>query len=105
MTEVSDPRVRGIVVSGVEVSRDLGYAKIFVFAPVALDRAREAPPGTARSPADTSLAGVRHAAPFLRRRLAAKLNIRAVPALRFELDPTPERAERIESLLDGSAKS
>ena len=85
--EVSDPRLHGVTVTDVRVDRELAYADVFV----------SAVEGTARK--DEILAGLEHARGFLRRQLAARVELRQFPHLRFHWDPTPERAERIEVLL------
>jgi ribosome-binding factor A len=36
---------------------------------------------------------------FLRRQLAARIDLRVFPRLRFHWDPTPERADQIERVL------
>ncbi len=43
---------------------------------------------------------VRHALPFLRRRLGEELGLRVVPKLRMRLDETPDQAARVEHLLE-----
>ena len=44
-------------------------------------------------------AGLRSAAPFVRRELGKRLHIRRVPELHFEIDRVHEEAQRIERLL------
>ncbi len=85
--EVADPRLQGVTVTDVSVDRELAYADIFV----------SAVEGSVRK--DEILAGLEHARGFLRSQLAARVEIRQMPRLRFHWDPTPERAERIEQLL------
>jgi ribosome-binding factor A len=53
--------------------------------------------GVARS-ADI-LAGLESASGFIRRTLAARVELRAFPRLRFHWDMTPENADRIEQVL------
>ncbi len=86
-TAVRDPRVREVTVTAVEISPDLGSARVFV-------RLR----GGAEEHAE-SLAGLEAAAPFLRGTLGKSLHVRRVPALRFLEDRSDERARRIEELL------
>lgn len=86
-TEVRDPRVGLPTVTGAEVTPDLWMARIFVR------------PGLTREDEGELLEGLEAAAPFIRRRLGDLLTLRRVPELRFELDRTLERAERIESIL------
>lgn len=85
--EISDPRLSGISVTGVKVDRELTYADIFVSALEGHERAPEI------------MAGLEHANGFLRKQLAARIELRVFPRLRFHWDPTPERAEHIERLL------
>jgi ribosome-binding factor A len=47
------------------------------------------------------LAGLESASGFFRRILAAKVELRAFPRLRFHWDPTPENADHIEKVLAG----
>jgi ribosome-binding factor A len=86
-TEVQDPRVIGITVTDVKVDRELAFADIFVSAVEGQERSKEV------------LAGLRSASGFLRRALAARVELRAFPLLRFHWDPTPERADQIERVL------
>lgn len=85
--EVKDPRVGIVTITGVETSRELDSARVFVH--LIGDETRRA----------EALEGLQHAAGYLRTRLARSLRLRKVPELRFELDSTLERATRIERLL------
>lgn len=86
-TEVQDPRVSGVTVTDVKVDRELAYADVFVSAVEGRERQKEI------------LAGLRSATGFLRRELAARVDLRVFPRLRFHWDPTPERADQIERIL------
>lgn len=85
-TEVRDPRVGIVTITGVDTARDLGSARIFV-----------------RSLNDEALPemleGLDAAAPFLRSKLGQLLHIRKVPELRFQEDRSLEGARRIEEVL------
>lgn len=85
--EVSDPRLLGISITGVKVDREITYADIFVSAVEGQERAAEV------------LEGLDSARGFLRRQLAARIELRVFPRLRFHWDPTPEKADHIERLL------
>jgi len=85
--EINDPRLEGISITDVKVDRELTYADIFVSAVEGVQRSREV------------LEGLEHASGFLRHELAAKIELRVFPRLRFHWDPTPENADRIERLL------
>ena len=86
--DISDPRLGGVTVTDVTVDRELAFANIYVSALEGLERA------------DEILEGLNHAYGFIRRELAERVDIRSFPNLRFHWDPTSERAEYIEKLLD-----
>ena len=85
---VHDPRLEGIYITDINVDRELAVANIFVSALEGQEREKEI------------LAGLNHAKGYLRSQLASKIELRTFPELRFFWDPTPERAERIEHLID-----
>ena len=85
--EISDPRLHQIFVTDAKVDRELAFADIYV----------SAVEGSARSA--EILDGLEHASGFLRHELAARIELRVFPRLRFHWDPTPENADRIERLL------
>jgi len=87
MQEINDPRLAGVLITDVTVDRELAYADIYVSALEGKERSAEA------------IQGLEHAAPFLRRTLADRIELRVFPRLRFHWDPTPERADHIEKLL------
>lgn len=85
---VHDPRLNGIFITDINVDRELTFANIFVSALEGKQRETEV------------IAGLNHAKGFLRSQLASKIQLRTFPELRFFWDPIPERAEKIEKLLD-----
>ncbi len=85
--EVADPRLAGIQITDVKVDRELAFADVFVSAVEGADRSAEV------------LRGLNHAAGYFRSELAARVDLRAFPKLRFHWDPTPEHADHIERLL------
>jgi ribosome-binding factor A len=85
--QVRDPRVGDVTITGVDVSADLGVARIFV-------RSMEGGENLARS-----LEGLEAAAPFLRTALGKVLHVRRVPELRFREDRSYAGAQRIEEVL------
>jgi ribosome-binding factor A len=94
--EVKDPRLGMVSVSGVEVSRDMGHAKVFIS--VLGDE----------EVAANSLEVLTHAAGFLRHELGRRMLIRSVPQLRFIHDRSLETGARMSALIDkalGSKKS
>jgi ribosome-binding factor A len=89
-TEIKDPRVGFVTVTGVKTSPDLRHARVYVSV-LGDDGAREA-----------SLDGLRSAHGFLQHRLAAELSLKHTPALTFEYDDSIDKGMRITELLDES---
>lgn len=87
--EIRDPALSGVslVVSEVRVSPDLRNATAYV-TPFGGGRATPA-----------LLEGLARAAPWFRAQIAQKLRLRHAPAIRFEADPSFDRADRIDRLL------
>ena len=85
--ELSDPRIKGIFITDVNIDRELAFANIYISAIEGSVRAKEA------------LAGFNNASGFIRRNLAGRVKLRSFPQLRFHWDPTPEKADQIEGIL------
>lgn len=88
MGEINDPRLVGISITDVNVDREFAYANIFVSAVEGHVRQAEI------------LQGLESAKGYLRKQLSDRVELRTFPQLRFHWDPTPERADHIERLLD-----
>ena len=76
-----------VTVTGVDVTQDLRYARVFVSV-MGSDEERA-----------TTFEGLVSLAPHLRSRLAKSLRLRFAPELEFRSDPSIEHAARIETLL------
>ena len=74
LTELQDPRVRDVTVTGVEASGDLRYAKVMVS--VMGDETRQ----------NLTLRGLQSAAGFLQAKIADRIDLRYTPRLTFVLD-------------------
>ena len=86
--DVKDPRVVGLVtVTGVDVTRDLRSAKVFVSI-LGSDAERAA-----------TFDGLASVAGHLRARLGRALRLRLAPEITFKQDESVARAARIETLL------
>ena len=86
--DVKDPRVVGLVtVTGVDATRDLRQAKVFVSIM-----------GTPEERAST-MEGLASVAAHLRSRVGRALRLRLAPEITFRYDETVSHAARIESLL------
>lgn len=84
--EVKDPRVGFVGISDVEVTRDLAHAKVYVTV-FEEEKAAE------------TIAALKHAAGYLRRRLGQEMRIRAVPELHFLHDASVETGARMDELI------
>src|SRR3982750_1837817 len=85
---VKDPRVVGLVtVTGVDVTRDLRHAKVFVSI-LGSDAERAA-----------TLDGLGSVASHLRSRIGRALRLRLAPEIAFKLDQSVAHAARIQTLL------
>jgi ribosome-binding factor A len=85
---VSDPRLTDVVVTRVKITPDLRLAKVAVHS-LAVDG------GDSRS----ILAGLEAAAPYFKREVAAGLDLRYTPDLRFFWDEQLDEVRRIDALL------
>ncbi len=88
--EVRDPRLNGVIISTVKVSRDLSVAWIYYSI---LDLAGSL---------EEMRAAFDSASGFLRGRLASELSVRRVPELRFEYDDTAQQGTALEQLIDAA---
>lgn len=87
--QVKDPRVGMVTITGVELTPDYAYATVY-FSVLPDDEAAVA----------STLAGLRHAAGFLRSQLGRRVRIHTTPELRFVHDASVGRAMAISKLID-----
>ncbi len=87
-TDLKDPRIGFVTVTGVRTSPDLSHATVYVSV-LGDERRRE-----------QTLAGLRSAHGFLQARLA-ELRLKRTPTLRFAYDDSVDRGMRISELLEG----
>lgn len=85
--EVRDPRVGLATITAVQTSPELDHAKVYVTSLGDADEREEI------------IAGLRSAAPFVRKQLSGRLHMRRIPELHFEEDRVLAEAMRIEQLL------
>lgn len=86
---LSDPRLKMVSVTGVDVSRDLSHAKVF-FTQMGVDDAQAA--------AETTSA-LDRASGFLRSEIGRTATLRTVPKLRFCFDESVGRGRDMETLI------
>jgi ribosome-binding factor A len=87
-TDLHDPRVGFVTVTGVKTSPDLRHARVYVSVL-----------GDEQSRAD-SLLGLQSAHGFLQSRVSSALRLKHTPQLNFEYDDTVEKGMRIHELLE-----
>ncbi len=93
--EIKDPRLGMVTVSGVTVSRDLGYADVYVtlLGDDDAERIKE------------NLAVLKRASGFLRSQIARRIKLRHVPELRFHFDESVVRGHKLSSLIDEAVET
>jgi ribosome-binding factor A len=87
LTELRDPRVKNVTVVGVEVLPDMKSAKVFVSIMGSEKEQRLA------------LAGLQHAAGFLQRKIADRIETRYTPRLTFVLDKGVKNSLQVARIL------
>ena len=93
--ELGDAELARMVVTSVEVTKDLSIARVLVRS-LANEDDREA--------RDKLMRRLRKATPRLRRALGPRLELRRVPELRFEFDTGADASARVSELLAEIAK-
>ena len=90
--EIKDPRLDAMItVSGVKVSKDLGYADIYVTV-----LGKEDNPEVIAE----NMAILKQAAGFLRGRIGQSIKLRVVPQLRFHYDESVQRGQHLSNLIE-----
>lgn len=88
--EVKDPRVGLVTITAVEVSRDVGHAKVFITV-MGQDSAADIA---------QSIKVLNSAAGFLRMQLAKEMKLRSVPQLHFHYDESVSRGAHLSALIE-----
>lgn len=91
--ELRDPRIGMVSVTGVDVSRDLGHARVY-FTAMGRDSSEEAKESTE---------ALNRAAGFLRSQLSRDSSMRSVPQLKFYFDTSVGRGRELEDLIQRAA--
>ncbi|MCD6581195.1 MAG: 30S ribosome-binding factor RbfA [Desulfuromusa sp.] len=87
MYNIRDPRVTPVTLTGVQMSRDIGSARIYY---TVSDESTE------RKNAEK---GLKSAAPYIRRELGKIMQLRFVPEIRFVYDKSIGYGQKIDALL------
>lgn len=94
-TEIRDPRVGMVSVTGAKVSRDLAHADVYV-----TFLGKNSP-----EEIEESLKALNSAAGYLRSLLAKNINLRSTPKLRFNFDDSSIRGNYLSGLIDKAVAS
>ncbi|MBQ0213098.1 30S ribosome-binding factor RbfA [Proteus vulgaris] len=98
--EVKDPRIGMATVSGVEISRDLAYAKVFVtFLNLSGGEKSE------EEMVEDGLTALNEAAGFIRSLLGKAMRLRIVPELTFAYDNSLVEGMRMSNLVSNVVKN
>jgi ribosome-binding factor A len=92
ISEVSDPRLKNLVITEVELTKDLRLARVFY-------------EGGLSSDTKEISRGLSKAVAFFRRRIGSNLDLKYVPELRFESDSHSTNVNRILAVLEEVQKA
>jgi len=93
--EMRDPRVDLVTIAEVRVTRDLGYADVYVSSV----RATEA------DQRDELVAALNGAAGYLRTAIAKRSTMRTTPRLRFHYDEVARRGAELDALIERAVQA
>jgi len=88
--ETKDPRLQGVSLTSVDLSRDLSVARVYF----GLLNPADSP--------DAALEGLGKASGFLRAKLGTAIKVRHVPELRFIHDDSAEHGAKISELINSA---
>ncbi|MDG2228850.1 MAG: 30S ribosome-binding factor RbfA [Gammaproteobacteria bacterium] len=91
--KIKDKRLKTIIITEVNLSRDLGYAKIY-FTSLNQDNQNK-----------NNIDILNKASGFLRKEISNKLSIKKVPELTFIFDTKEEEANHINKLIDSAIEN
>lgn len=104
--EVNDPRIGMVSVTGIDLSRDLAHANVYVTVMNSVHgEGSESNSGDAAGELDKleiteNIKTLNRAAGYLRSLLAKRLKLRTTPKLQFHYDNSVTRGQRLSSLID-----
>jgi ribosome-binding factor A len=93
LQHTGDERFRKVTVTGVEMNRDLSYAKVYVT--VLLDDATEI---------RSVVKALNNASKYFRHRLGEAVQLRILPELKFIFDEATVKGFRLSDLIDAAAE-
>lgn len=87
MTEIKDEDIKFVTITGCDVTSDFSFAKVYF---TVLDDDKK----------ESTLKALNGAAPFIRGKLAERIEIRHTPELRFIYDTSIEYGQHIDNIID-----
>ena len=90
VSELDDPRLGAVTLTGINVRRDLKHAVVYFN--VRKDQCE----------VEVAMNGLKQATGYMRTKIGKELGLRFVPTIAWEFDETPDRAQRIDELLRNS---
>lgn len=87
MMEVKDADIKFVTVTGVKLTTDLSYAKVYV---TVLDDRKK----------DATMRALKDASGFIRHELYDRVDIRHIPELEFVYDESIEYGKKIETIIE-----
>lgn len=92
LRKITDPRIGFLTITTVEMTKDLRRAKV-LFSTTGNEQERE-----------QTLIGLKSATGFIKKELGGRLNLRYMPEIMFQYDPSIEYGNRILQVIDESNK-
>ncbi len=87
MTEVKDEDIKFVTITGVDITNDLSFAKVYF---TVLDESKK----------ETTLEALNGASHFIRGKLSERIEIRHTPELKFLYDESIAYGEHIENIIE-----
>jgi len=94
--DINDPRIKDVIVTEVDISKDLKHAKIFFIIFNHKDKKPEEIKLVTKTINSSKL--------FFKKKLSKNSNLRSVPNLKFIFDDTESKAFELEELINKSLK-
>lgn len=86
--ELSDPRLKGVQITGVDMADNLKIASVFFYVEGGEEKRKKCTEGLASAKG------------YIKRSISQRLELRFIPEIRFCFDEAMENAERMDELLD-----
>ena len=90
-SEIRDPRISSVFITGVKITENLSMAEIF-FTVLGGEGEKS-----------DALEGLLHAKGFIRSKLAKRLRMRKIPDIKFSYDSALEKGHKVDEILRGIA--